>query len=68
VSRRGRNIRTALRSDNYVDAGCQGTLVHIHVKVSFCSDMEIDFTGTQPQTGATTTPGRWRRPTSPTRA
>jgi len=40
-------------ADNYVDApGAKEPLVHIHVKVTVSgSDMEIDFTGTQPQTG-----------------
>ena len=39
-------------ADNYVDApGAKEPLVHIHVKVTVSgSDMEIDFTGTQPQT------------------
>jgi N-methylhydantoinase B len=39
-------------ADNYVDApGAREPLVHIHVKVTVSgSDMEIDFTGTQPQT------------------
>jgi N-methylhydantoinase B len=39
-------------ADNYVDApGAREPLVHVHVKVTVSgSDMEIDFTGTQPQT------------------
>jgi N-methylhydantoinase B len=39
-------------ADNYIDApGAKEPLVHVHVKVTVSgSDMEIDFTGTSPQT------------------
>jgi N-methylhydantoinase B len=39
-------------ADNYIEApGAKEPIVHIHVKVTVSgSDMEIDFTGTQPQT------------------